>query len=296
MGIDSGTNPQPTKKSSENKLGVTGLISTTFSLWSRKLSIYIVIVGITGVALVLFQALYLYSIFGLTGFALLEFIGTSPLDAIFSLVFFYIPSSFLIPIIMLTLIGLIVYAIVAGAAIRYALIDYESPGSGNMSESLSFAWRFAVPLFGVQLLQSLIILGISALAVLSFYYQPIVSLGLIFAVLYIAVRLAPAPAIVIAEERPPINALSRSWQMTGVAFWHVFFGQLLMASVFMIVTVALSAVVVIGLVFIVSSLEMIILITTVFTSLLLSPLNYIFQAVIFKDLEARDVSREFNIL
>ncbi|MCK4568481.1 MAG: hypothetical protein KAU48_14335 [Candidatus Thorarchaeota archaeon] len=296
MGIDSGTNPQPTKKSSENKLGVTGLISTTFNLWSRKLSIYIVIVGITGVALVLFQALYLYSIFGLTGFALLEFIGTSPLDAIFSLVFFYIPSSFLIPIIMLTLIGLIVYAIVAGAAIRYALIDYESPGSGNMSESLSFAWRFAVPLFGVQLLQSLIILGISALAVLSFYYQPIVSLGLIFAVLYIAVRLAPAPAIVIAEERPPINALSRSWQMTGVAFWHVFFGQLLMASVFMIVTVALSAVVVIGLVFIVSSLEMIILITTVFTSLLLSPLNYIFQAVIFKDLEARDISRDFNVL
>lgn len=296
MGIDSRANPKPRKTRNENELDITGLISTTFSLWSRKLPIYIVIVGITGAALVLFQAFYLFYIFGLTGFGLLEFIGTSPIDAIFSLVLFDIPTVILIPIIILTLIGLLVYAVVAGAAIRYALVDYETPGSGNISESFSFAWRLVVPLFGVQLLQSLVILGLVALAVISFSYQPIVSLGLIFAVTYIAVRLTPASAVVIAEERPPINALSRSWQMTSVAFWHVFFSQLMMAGVFMIVTIALSLAVGIGLVFIIASWEILILITTLVTSLLLSSLNYIFQAVLYKDLEARDVTRDFNIL
>ena len=296
MGIDSRANPKPRKTRNENELDITGLVSTTFSLWSRKLPIYIVIVGITGAALVLFQAFYLFYIFGLTGFGLLEFIGTSPIDAIFSLVLFDIPTVILIPIIILTLIGLLVYAVVAGAAIRYALVDYETPGSGNISESFSFAWRLAVPLFGVQLLQSLVILGLVALAVISFSYQPIVSLGLIFAVTYIAVRLTPASAVVIAEERPPINALSRSWQMTSVAFWHVFFSQLMMAGVFMIVTIALSLAVGIGLVFIIASWEILILITTLVTSLLLSSLNYIFQAVLYKDLEARDVTRDFNIL
>jgi len=281
------------KKRSEYELGVTGLVGRTFNLWSRKLPIYIIIVGIIGVALVVFQAISFFSMFGLAGFPLLEFIGTSPLDAIFSLVLYELPIGILVPVIILSLIGLLVYAVVAGAAIRYSLIDYKRLGAGDLNESFSFALELAVPLIAVQLVQSLIILGLASLAVLSLYYQPIISLLLIITMLYIAARLAPALAVVIAEERPPINALSRSWQMTGGSFWHVFFSQLLMAIVFLIVTITLSVVIGIGFSFILS-VEVSVLISTLVTSLLLSSLNYIFQTVIYKDLEAREKSKEYN--
>lgn len=296
MGTNSRTNPKPRRTRNEYELNASGLVGKTFNLWSRKLSIYIAIVGLTGVALALFQAIMLFFIFGLPGLALLEFIGTSPLDTIFSLVLYEIPSGILFPLITLTLIGLLVYVIVGGAAIKYALTDYANLGAGNLNESFSFAFKLAMPLLVVQFLQALIILGLSALAVLTFFSQPLVSLGTIFAVLYIAARLAPAPAVVIAEERAPIDALSRTWQITGGLSLHVLIGQVLMAIVFMIVTIVISVAVGIGLAFIITSLEVLILVTTFVTSLLLSPLNYIFQAVIYKDLEARDVTREFNIL
>ncbi len=296
MGIDSRANPKPRKTRSEYELNASGLVGRTFSLWSRKLPIYVMIVGITGAVLVVFQGIVLFLMFGISGLPLLEFIGTSSLDTIFSLVFFNISIDILIPLIILTLIGLLVYVIVGGAAIRYALTDYMNPEAGNLKESLSFAFRLAIPLIVVQFLQSLIILSLAALAVLTFYLQPLVSLGSIFAVLYIAARLAPAPAVVIAEERAPLDALSRTWQITGGLSLHVLFGQVLMAIVFMIVTIVISVAVGIGLAFIVTNFEILILITTLVTSLLLSSLNYIFQAVLYKDLEARDVTRDFNIL
>ena len=296
MGIDSRTNPKGRKSRSDYELNASGLVGKTFDLWRRKLPKYVTIVGLVGVALVLFQAIILFFNFGLPGFALLEFIGTSTLDTIFSLVLYEIPSGILFPLITLTLIGLLVYVIVGGAAIKYALTDYMKPGAGNLNESFSFALKLAAPLLIVQFLQSLIILGLAALAVLTIYSQPLVSLGTIFAVLYIAARLAPAPAVVIAEERAPTDALSRTWQITGRLSLHVLLGQVLMAIVFMIVTIAISVAVGIGLALFITSLEVLILVTTFITSLLLSPLNYIFQAVIYKDLEARDVSRDFNIL
>jgi len=295
MGIDSRANPKPRKTRSDYELNASGLVGRTFSLWRRKLPIYVMIVGITGAVLVALQGMMLFLMFGIPGFALLEFIGTSTLDTIFSLVFYNIPS-IIFPLIALTLIGLLVYVIVGGAAIKYALTDYMNPGAGDLNESFSFALKLAAPLLIVQFLQSLIILGLAALAVLTIYSQPLVSLGTIFAVLYIAARLAPAPAVVIAEERAPTDALSRTWQITGGLSIHVLLGQVLMAIVFMIVTIAISVIVGIGLVFIITSLEILILVTTFVTSLLLSPLNYIFQAVIYKDLEARDVTRDFNIL
>ena len=174
MGIDSRANPKPRKTRSEYELNASGLVGRTFSLWSRKLPIYIVIVGITGAVLVLFQAIMLFLVFGSTGILLLEFIGTSPLDTIFSLVFFAIPSDILLPLIILTLIGLLVYVIVGGAAIKYALTDYLNPGAGSLNESFSFAFRLAIPLLIVQFLHSLIILGLTALEVLTIFLKHLV--------------------------------------------------------------------------------------------------------------------------
>ena len=77
MEIDSGRNPQPIKPRSHYELGVTDLVGRTFSLWGRQLPQYILIVGITGVMLVVFQAIVLISMFGIIGLQLLEFIYSS---------------------------------------------------------------------------------------------------------------------------------------------------------------------------------------------------------------------------
>ncbi|MHA1576583.1 MAG: hypothetical protein ACTSU3_04415 [Candidatus Thorarchaeota archaeon] len=287
MAIDDGPGPQGVKLRSSYALGVDGLVGRTISLWSRKLPQYALIVGITGVALVIIQSIALISLFGLVGLELLEFIGTSPIDSIFSIVLYEIPANVLLVIFILSLFGLVVYAVVAGAAINYSLTDYENPGTADIGESFSIALGRASSLIGVQVLQSLIVLGLAVVAVLTIYIDFIISFVVIIVVLYIAVRLAPAPAIVIAEDQSSIGALLRSWQITGGLFWHVFLGQLLMGIVLIIIDLAIAVGVGIGFLVIIPNLELLLLVSAIITSLLLSPINYIFQAVLYKDLEAR---------
>ncbi|TFG29919.1 hypothetical protein EU528_08945 [Candidatus Thorarchaeota archaeon] len=287
---DSKTGNRPNRLQSKYELGILGLVKNTVNLWARNLPQYIVIVGLTGVALAIVQGLILFSIFGITGFALMEFIGSSPIDSVFSLVLFIIPSHLLIPLFVLTLVGLGVYAIIAGGAIHYAKTDYENPGSSSIKESLSFSVSLAVPLIAVQLLQSLILVGLTLAAVLMMYVDSLITLVMIFFILYIAARLTPALAIVIAEERFPINALSRSWQLTGGVFWHVFFGQLLMVITVIMIDIAIAVGMSFILPFVIAIPEIVVFIVTLISSLVVSSINYIYLAVLFKDLEARNSS------
>ena len=88
MEIDSGPGPQPTGPTGYGKeLSVTGLVSETIGLWSRKLFQYMIIVGIVGLALTAVEVVALFLVFGMQGILLLDFIGTSPLDAVFNLIF-----------------------------------------------------------------------------------------------------------------------------------------------------------------------------------------------------------------
>ena len=240
--------------------------------------------------LVVFQAIVLISIFGIIGLQLLEFIGTSPIDAVFSLIAYILPFNILVTILVLSTISLLVYAVVAGAAITYTLSDYENPGSGDLSESFGNAMGRALPLIGVQLLQALVIFGLLVVFVFVFIFDPLLSLVVVIGMLYVVVRLAPASA----EDRSSMAALSRSWQITGGLFWHVFLGQILMGIVFFIASFAISVIIGTGLLFLTTDVSVLVFIATMITSLLLSSVNYIFQAVLYKDLEARGTSGEYD--
>jgi hypothetical protein len=291
--VDTGPGPEPFTPRSQYELGIIDLVGKTLDLWARKLPQYIVIIGLTGAAIVIFQAILLVGLYGLAGVSLLEFIGTSPIDAVFSLVIYEFPADILLIIFSLSIVSMIVYAIVAGAAITYAVDDYESPGSGDISSSFSDAIGKAIPLIGVQILQSLIVIGLAFVAIITLFVNIFVFIAMLFLVLYIAVRLAPSAAVVIIEDQSSVSALGRSWQITNNQFWHVFLGQILMGIASIILGVILS--ILVGVVFGVPFGVLIgILISSIFTSLLISPLNYIFQAVLYKDLEARGTSAGYD--
>ena len=293
MAFDEGPSPEQAKPRSAYEQSVVGLVDKTLNLWGRKLPQYIIMVGLTGVAIVVFQTIILLAMFGVSGYYLLEFIGTSPLDSVFSLLMYQFTIEYLLVIFSLSTLGLVIYAIVAGGAIHYALTDYENPGSGAIGESLSFAANHAIPLIGVQLLQSLIIVGLAVLSSLV-SFDILIYLAMTILILYISVRLAPAQAIVIAEERSPVNALKRSWQVTGGLFWHVFFGQLLIGIV--VVIIDFGVIFVLGLIlpFIVADVLMVIFVITSVSSLAISSISYIYLAVLYKDLEARGTAGDFS--
>ncbi|MHA1136100.1 MAG: hypothetical protein ACTSSE_06390 [Candidatus Thorarchaeota archaeon] len=295
MTRESKTNPKASITQSVYELGVFGLVGKTFGLWRRNLIQYIVIVGVTGVALVLIQALSLIFLLGSVGPSYLDFIGTAPLDSAISLFLTTEPFQVVVLLILffLTILGLLVYSIVAGAAINYAVNDYTKPGSGNISESFSFAFDHAQSLVGTQLLQSLIIVGLSVLALLSGAISSLVMFAMIFLILYIAVRLSPALATVVTEDQSTLTALSRSWQITGGFFSHVFFAQILMSIAVIVVDLIIGIIAVVILVSFIPSMESAIIVATITASLILSPLNYIYLAVLYKDLEARGTARKY---
>jgi len=288
MPVDSGQNQQHNKSQVDYELGVAGLVGKAINLWRRKLPKYMVIIGIAGVALTILQAMVLFFLFGAAGLELLEFVGTSTLDSVFSLILYPIFPEYLIIIFALTIFGLIIYAIIAGAAIHYTLTDYENRGSGTIGESFSYSAKLAIPLIGVQLIESLIVVSLAAISVVLMFIDALISLVMIIPTLYIAVRLAPALAIVISEERYPIQALRRSWQITARSFWHVFVGQLLMIIVVMIIDIGVAVGIAFILPSIIPELGFSILAVTLIFSGVFSSMNYIFLAVLYKDLEARE--------
>ena len=288
-------NPKASITQSAYELGVVGLVGKTFGLWRRNLIPYIVIVGIAGMALVLIQALALFVLLGNVGPSFLDFIGTSPLDSVISLFLTTEPFSVIVLLILffLTIFGLMVYSIIAGAAIKFALVDYENPGSGEIRESFSFAFDRASSLIGTQLLHSLIIVGLTVIALLLAAISSLILFAMIFLILYIAVRLAPSLATVITEDQSTITALSRSWQITRGFLSHVFFTQILMAIAVIVVDLIIGIIAVVILVSFIPSVDAAIIAATIIASLILSPLNYIYLAVLYKDLEARGTARKY---
>ena len=61
-----------------------------------------------------------------------------------------------------------------------------------------------------------------------------------------------------------------------------------------IASFAISVIIGTGLLFLTTDVSVLVFIATMITSLLLSSVNYIFQAVLYKDLEARGTSGEYD--
>ncbi|MGY5880414.1 MAG: hypothetical protein RTV31_09185 [Candidatus Thorarchaeota archaeon] len=288
MANDNDRNSQSINIQVEYILRADNLVARTFSLWKRKLPQYIIIVGLVGLALALIQTLVLSAMFGFAGIGLMEYIGTNPLDAIIRLPPNTTPISALATTFILSFIGLLVYSVFGGAAIKYALTDYANPGSGDIKESFSFTVDRVIPLVGVQSLISLITLGLLFVVDMMLLIEPIISLVVIVLGVYFIVRLSTMLAVVINEVDIPKVAVARSWKMTKGYFWHILIGQLLMGIIVFIFTLAIGLAIGISFVSLIPSSEILVVVSIFISSVFLSPLNYIFQAVLYKDLETRD--------
>ena len=125
-----------------------------------------------------------------------------------------------------------------------------------------------------------IIMPITLETMVSFFGIMVICLILVF---YVSVRLAPTSAVVIAEDRSPMDSIKKAWGITGGQFWHIVIGQIILVIALIVVSVVI-AMVIMGFVFI-SFLAA--LIPALIMGLLFGSITYIFSAVLYRDLESR---------
>ena len=294
----------PSQRMVQNySLSATEIVSRTVSMWAQKLVQYIIIVGIISAACVLVSFLLL--------FALFSTIGTLGVDPISFLIGFLLDPLDDLTLIVVSLgfaiIAFVLNAIIYGSAIKFALDEYGGSG-GNISRSFSRSFGRILRVIIVQIILSFFvaigftpgtILAIRALDMIDISdpYNPIIqpgafelllsALGFIIVggilLIYLQVRFAPTLAIVIDTDLSAIGSLSKSWELTRGNFFHVFGSyMLLILAVFV-----LNLIVTVGLAFTPISEDYSLVIESLVSALLFSSFNYIFVAVLYRDLVSR---------
>jgi hypothetical protein len=289
------------------------LVTRTLKVWVRKLPSYILIVGLLGVAFSLLQLAVFYALYGLLAFDLLLYVSSDIITTIMG----FVTAEPLLAIeiiaiaIVLSVIGIIVNAIIAGGGIKFALDDYGSH-QAEVGASLSFAFSRLSTMIVAQLILTLIISGpmapglflmLDSLASLDPYNPTmealsailtgfvILGIGLIVS-LYFGIRLAPTSAVVVAEDLSAIDSVKRAWALTTGNFWHIFGGQILLGIAVLIIAfvveMLLSPVLVYG-------LNVMLFVLAIVSALLFSAISYVFAAVLYRDLESRShvASKEY---
>jgi hypothetical protein len=289
------------------------LVTRTLKVWVRKLPSYILIVGLLGVAFSLLQLAVFYALYGLLAFDLLLYVSSDIITTIMGIVTAepLLAIEIIAIAIVLSVVGIIVNAIIAGGGIKFALDDYGSH-QAEVGASLSFAFSRLSTMIVAQLILTLIISGpmapglflmLGSLASLDPYNPTmealsailtgfvILGIGLIVS-LYFGIRLAPTSAIVVAEDLSAIDSVKRAWALTTGNFWHIFGGQILLgiavAIIAFVVELLLSPVLVYG-------LNVMLFVSAIVSALLFSAISYVFAAVLYRDLESRShvASKEY---
>jgi hypothetical protein len=289
------------------------LVTRTFKVWVRKLPSYILIVGLLGVAFSLLQLGVFYALYGLLAFDLLIYASSDIITTFMGFVTAepVLAIEIIIIAIVLSVVGMVVNAVIAGGGIKFALDDYGSH-QADVGTSLSFAFSRLSTMIVAQLVLILIISGamapglflsLDALAAIDIYNPSmesfsalmtgIVVLGVGFIVsFYFGIRLAPTSAVVIAEDLGAIDSVKRAWALTAGNFWHIFGGQIFMGIAMLVIAlgveILLSPILVYG-------QNVMLYALAIFGALLLSAINYVFAAVLYRDLESRSrvVSQEY---
>lgn len=304
MEIDSGVEPEPSGPQRRDfSVSWTGMVSRTFALWKRRLPGYLTIMGITSIAVYGLYAVVLYLLAGPGGISILPYIGTSPFSLITSLMNLQgLSMDQVIILVPMTIISMIIYAVAGGASIKLAFDDYGDPGSGDVDTSLSYSFSRVWSLIGAQIIVGLIvlILQIPTLLMVVFMFTGNMELIAVTSVLslvglvlsaYIGVRLTPVSAVVITEnDTGGFGAVKRAWALTSDNFWHIFGGQLLLGLVVGIITIIVEFIIA-ALTFSVAGVIGIV-ISTIIVGVLFSSVDYIFQTVLYRDLEARAIQDE----
>ena len=289
------------------------LVTRTLKVWVRKLPSYILIVGLLGVAFSLLQLAVFYALYGLLAFDLLLYVSSDIITTIMGIVTAepLLAIEIIAIAIVLSVVGIVVNAIIAGGGIKFALDDYGSH-QAEVGASLSFAFSRLSTMIVAQLILTLIISGpmapglflmLGSLASLDPYNPTMEALSAIltgFAILgiglivslYFGIRLAPTSAVVVAEDLSAIDSVKRAWALTTGNFWHIFGGQILLgiavAIIAFVVELLLSPVLVYG-------LNVMLFVLAIVSALLFSAISYVFAAVLYRDLESRShvASKEY---
>jgi hypothetical protein len=279
----------------------------------RKLPSYILIVGLLGVAFGLLQFAVFYALYGTLTFDLLLYVSTDIINTLLGLATAepFVAIEIVIIAIVLTVVRMIVNAVIAGGGIKFALDDYGSR-QADVRTSLSFAFSRLSTMIVAQFLLTLIVAGALAPGMYLFLGAfasidplnpsmealsaimmalPFIFIGLVVS-LYFSIRLAPTNAVVIAEDLGAIDSLKRAWELTTGNFLHIFGGQILLGIAVGVIALVPGWLLV-PLVF--YDLALVLYVSVLISSLLFIAINYVFAAVLYRDLESRSrvVSEEY---
>jgi len=315
MSIDDGLGIEPSAPPEQDfTVSALDLVTRTLKVWVRKLPSYILIVGLLGVVFSLLGLAVFYALYGVIAFDLVAYVGTDIINTLlgFAIADPAVAIEIIIIATVLTVVGMAVNAVITGGGIKFALDDYGSH-QADVGTSLSFAFSRLSPMIVAQFLLALIVTG--ALAPGMFLLLPVLAtidplnpsmeaisammtglgilgIGLIVA-LFFAIRLAPTIAVVVAEDLGAVDSMKRAWQLTTGNFWHIFGGQILLGIATIVFTIVIEV--------LLSPLEpaygqvVYLYFTALMGMLLFSAINYIFAAVLYRDLESRSgvVSQEY---
>ncbi len=283
----------------------TGLVSRTFTLWTRKIGHYIILCGIPVIIYAAIEFLVLYTFMGVYAIDYLGTISTDSLSLILNLFILTGDMTILMIMVSLILVSMIVSAFAAGATYKFAFDNYGSRDSGDVRESFSFTIQKIVPLILMQLIVSAIVIAlmlpglILSIGAMTTYNISTLLMGMgalmigMLLAMYLSIRLSVAVAIVITEDHSVTDSLKRAFELTSGQFWHIFTGQMLLGIVVGIIGMVMVFVSLpLALLFVGSTIGilLVIVVVGVITQLLFSPLSYIFNIVLYRDLESRTSS------
>jgi len=314
MEIDDGLGLEPSAPPEHDyTVSALDLVTRTFQVWVRKLPSYIMIVGLLGAAFSLLTLAVFYALYGLVAFDLLAYASTNIITTLlnFATAEPVLAIEIIIIASVLTVVGMVVNAVIAGGGVKFALDDYGSH-QADVGASLSFAFNRLSTMIVAQFLLNLIITGamapglfllLDSLATIDPYNPSMEAIsammtGLavlvvgLFVSLYFGIRLAPTSAVVVAEDLGAIDSIKRAWELTTGNFWHIFGGQILLGIAVAIIAIMLEAVLFPLAVY---GLAVRSYILALISALLFSAINYVFAAVLYRDLESRSrvVSKEY---
>jgi len=314
MEIDDGLGLEPSAPPEHDyTVSALDLVTRTFQVWVRKLPSYIMIVGLLGAAFSLLTLAVFYALYGLVAFDLLAYASTNIITTLlnFATAEPVLAIEIIIIASVLTVVGMVVNAVIAGGGVKFALDDYGSH-QADVGASLSFAFNRLSTMIVAQFLLNLIITGamapglfllLDSLATIDPYNPSMEAIsammtGLavlvvgLFVSLYFGIRLAPTSAVVVAEDLGAIDSIKRAWDLTTGNFWHIFGGQILLGIAVAIIAIMLEAVLFPLAVY---GLAVRSYILALISALLFSAINYVFAAVLYRDLESRSrvVSKEY---
>jgi hypothetical protein len=288
-------------------IGVSTQVSTVLSLYGKRISAYIGLMMIPVIYSFVFSTI-MYLVFGEEMLLNIGYLGSEPVSFIWGTFLLQsepIAPGVLVPFIgvggVLMLIGFVLNILVLGAAISIALRTYTGKDSALGSGFSSALERFptllaviliigsiyAVIMIPIQesllaMLDAMLIMDLDAMMQAS-------GLLLVMAIVYILIvaLFYPNSAVVMGDDQSASRSISRTLSLTKSNFLHTLAGIILFHIIMLVITLAIEF----GLIMFLGS-DIAFLITPFTSMLIIAPLTYIYQVVLYKDLAARTVRTE----